>query len=177
GRFTIGNVTTGRASGGRALHLATPYKSEDGSFDGIVVLALNPGNVATEFGRRAWPENHRVSVLDRAGQVVFMIPPSDQYEMPAATREAFDRFRAGQGSTYITRRSSGTDEITSLVRVDAPAADLFVAVSIDLDVALAGLWDITWRSMILALIAILVALLGATVAGAWLLRRPILAMV
>jgi two-component sensor histidine kinase len=39
------------------------------------------------------------------------------------------------------------------------------------------MWDIAWRSMILALIAVLVALLGATLAGMWLLQKPILALV
>jgi two-component sensor histidine kinase len=177
GRFTIGTVTTGRVTGERSLHVSMPYKPQDGSFDGVVVMIINPDSVAREFAQRAWPKNHRLSVLDREGNVVFMIPPSDQYEIRAATRESFERYRQGQGPTFITRRSAGTDEITALVRLNEAPEELFVAVSIDLDIALANLWDIAWRSMILALIAILLALLGATVAGQWLLQRPILALV
>lgn len=177
GRFTIGTVTTGRVTGERSLHVSMPYKPSDGSFDGVVVMIVNPDNVALEFAQRAWPKNHRLSVLDREGNVVFMIPPSEQYEIRAATREAFERYRMGQGPIFITRRATGTDEVTALVRLSEVTEELFVAVSIDLDLALASLWDIAWRSMILALIAILLALLGATVAGAWLLRRPILALV
>ena len=177
GRFTIGTITLGRVTGDRSLHVAMPYKPPDGSFDGIVVMILNPDRVAHEFAQRAWPKNHRVSVLDREGSVVFMIPPTEKYEIRAATREAFDSYRRGYGPTFITRRAAGTDEVTALVRLSEAPDELFVAVSVDLDVALASLWDIAWRSMILALIAILLALLGATVAGAWLLQRPILALV
>src|SRR5690606_35261393 len=78
GRFTIGTVTTGRVTGERSLHVSMPYKPPDGSFDGVVVMIVNPDNVALEFAQRAWPKNHRLSVLDREGNVVFMIPPSEQ---------------------------------------------------------------------------------------------------
>jgi len=177
GRFTIGTVTTGRVTGERSLHVSMPYKPQDGSFDGVVVMIINPDNVAREFALRAWPENHRLSVLDREGNVVFMIPPTDKYEVRAATRDAFESYRGGQGPIFITRRPAGTDEVTAVVRLSDAPNELFVTVSVDLDLALASLWDIAWRSMILALIAILLALLGATLAGAWLLQWPILAMV
>ena len=88
GRFTIGTITLGRVTGDRSLHVAMPYKPPDGSFDGIVVMILNPDRVAHEFAQRAWPKNHRVSVLDREGSVVFMIPPTKEYEIRAATRSA-----------------------------------------------------------------------------------------
>jgi len=177
GRFTIGTVTTGRVTGERSLHVSMPYKPPDGSFDGVIVMILNPDRVAQEFAQRAWPKNHRLSVLDREGNVVFMIPPSENYETRAATRDSFERYKKGEGPTFITRRSGGTDEITALVRLSEAPDELFVAVSVDLDIALASLWDIAWRSMILALIAILLALLGATLAGWLLLQRPILALV
>jgi two-component sensor histidine kinase len=177
GRFTIGTVTTGRVTGERSLHVAMPYKPADNSFDGVIVMILDPDRVAQEFAQRAWPKNHRLSVLDREGNVVFMIPPSENYETRAATRDSFVRYKKGEGPTFVTRRTGGTDEITALVRLSEAPDELFVAVSVDLDLALASLWDIAWRSMILALIAILLALLGASLAGAWLLERPILALV
>jgi two-component sensor histidine kinase len=177
GRFTIGTVTTGRVTGERSLHLSMPYKPPDGSFDGVMVMILNPDRVAQEFAQRAWPKNHRLTVLDREGNVVFMIPPSDNYETRAATRDSFERYKKGEGPTFVSRRSNGPDEMTALVRLSEAPDELFVSVSVDLDLALASLWDIAWRSMILALMAILLALLGASIAGAWLLQRPILAMV
>lgn len=177
GRFTIGEITTGRVTGERSLHVSMPYQTPDGSFDGVMVMILNPDRMAREFARRAWPTNHRLSVLDRNGDLVFMIPPSEQFEVRRATREAFRRSGFERGRTFITSNPAGTDEITGVVRLEEDPAGLYVAVSVDLDLALAGLWDIAWRSMILALIAVFVALLGVTLAGMWLLQRPLLALV
>jgi two-component sensor histidine kinase len=177
GRFTVGTVTTGRVTGERSLHVSMPYSPADGSFDGVIVMILNPDRMASEFARRAWPANHRLSVLDRDGSLVFMIPPTDKFEVRAATREAFERSELVRDRTFVTRNASGAEEITGVVRLEDDPFGLYVAVSVDLDLALAKLWDIAWRSMILALIAILLALLGATLAGMWLLQRPIMALV
>jgi two-component sensor histidine kinase len=175
--FTIGTVTTGRVTGERSLHVSMPYQSRDKSFDGVMVMILNPDRMAREFARRAWPTEHRVSVLDREGNLVFMIPPNDKFEVRAATRAAYERSKNETGRIFITRNPSGTDEITGVVRLEEDPKSLYVEVSVDLDLALASLWDIAWRSMILALIAIFLALLGATLAGMWLLKRPIMALV
>jgi two-component sensor histidine kinase len=177
GRFTVGTVTTGRVTGERSLHVSMPYKPDDGSFDGVIVMILNPDRMAREFAMRAWPTNHRLNVLDREGNPVFTIPPSEKPEVRAATRDAFERSALVRDRTFVTTNQNGTEEITGVVRLDDDPYGLYVAVSVDLDLALAKLWDIAWRSMILALIAILLALLGATLAGMWLLQRPILALV
>lgn len=177
GKFTIGTIATGRVTEERSLHVSMPYQSPDKSFDGVVVMVLNPDRLAREFARRAWPADHRLSVLDREGNLVFMIPPSEKYQVRAVTRDAFRRSGQEVSRTFVSRNPGGADEITGVVRLDDDPQGLYVAVSVDLDLALASLWDIAWRSMILALIAILLALLGTTLAGAWLLQRPILAMV
>lgn len=177
GRFTIGTVTTGRVTGEHSLHVSMPYQSPDGSFDGVIVLILNPEQMARDFARRAWPTNHRLSVLDRDGNLVFMLPPSDKFEVRVATRSAFLRSELVRDRIVVTQGADGTEEITGIVRLDEEPEGLYVAVSVDLNLALARLWDIAWRSMILALIAVLVALLGATLAGMWLLQKPILSLV
>jgi len=177
GRFTIGNITTGRVTGERSLHASMPYQTPDKRFDGVIVFILNPERIAREFAHRAWPANHRLSVLDREGNVVFMIPPAEKTELHTAAREAFRRSTVSRDRTFIVRNSDGTDEIVGVQLLDDEPHGLYVAVSVDLDLALAQLWDVAWRSMILALIAILLALLGATLAGVWLLQRPILALV
>ncbi len=178
GNFTVGTVAVGRVTGNRSIHVSMPYKSPDGSFDGIVVMILNPDRIARDFEQRAWPRNHRLSVLDREGNLVFMVPPTEKFELRAATRAAFERSAYDPRRTFITQPpGGGPDEITGVTRLEEDPDGLYIAVSVDLDVALAALWDIAWRSMILALIAILLALLGATLAGSWLLQRPVLAMV
>ena len=178
GRLTVGTITTGRVTGERSLHISMPYQSPDKRFDGVIVFILNPDRVASEFAARAWPENHRLSVLDRQGSLVFTVPPTESVAARAITREAFERTYYKQPSrTMIVREANGTEAVVGFVGLDEDPKGLFVAVSMDLDVALAQLWDTAWRSTILALIAIFLALLGTTLAAAYLFQRPVLAMV
>jgi two-component sensor histidine kinase len=178
GQLTVGTITTGRVTGERSLHVSMPYQTPDKRFDGVVVLILNPDRIANDFAARDWPVHHRLSVLDRQGALVFTVPPTQDVAARAITREAFERTLYNQPTrTMIVRETDGTEAIVGFVGLDEEPKGLFVAVSVDLDVALAQLWDMAWRSTILALIAILLALLGTTLAAAYLFQRPVLALV
>jgi two-component sensor histidine kinase len=178
GQLTVGTITTGRVTGERSLHISMPYQTPDKRFDGVIVFILNPDRVANDFAIRDWPPNHRLSVLDRQGSLVFTVPPTEDVAERALTREAFERTHYQQPArTMIVREADGTEAIVGFVGLEEDPKGLFVAVSIDLDVALAQLWDTAWRSTILAIIAILLALLGTTLAAAYLFQRPVLALV
>jgi two-component sensor histidine kinase len=178
GQLTVGTITTGRVTGERSLHISMPFQTPDKRFDGVVVFILNPDRVANDFAARAWPSHHRLSVLDRQGSLVFTVPPTEDVAARAITREAFESTYYRQPSrTMIVREPSGTETVVGFVGLDEDPKGLFVAVSVDLDVALAQLWETVWRSTILAIIAILIALLGATLAAAYLFQRPVLALV
>jgi two-component sensor histidine kinase len=177
GQFTVGTITVGRVTGERSLHVSMPFVSPEKNFDGVIVLILNPDRIAREFANRAWPEHQRLTVLDREGSLVFTVPPTEEVAARAVSREAFEQSFRLAGRSFVLRRDDGPDEMIGFARLDEEPRGLFVAVSIDLDVALAQLWDTAWRSTIFALIAILLALLGTTLAGMWLLQRPVMAMV
>jgi two-component sensor histidine kinase len=176
GDFTIGTVTIGRVTGERSLHMSMPYKSEDGSFDGIIVLVLNPDRIGREFAQRAWPAIHRLSVLDREGSLVFSIPMSDgdTAAAQAVARYAFQRSKFDRARVFEVKSPQGNNEIAGVIRIDEEPIGLFVAVSVDLDLALAEVWESAWRSTILALIAVMIALLGAWLAGFWFFQKPVL---
>jgi two-component sensor histidine kinase len=177
GKFTVGTITTGRVTGERSLHVSMPYEAPDKSFSGVVVMILNPDRIAREFAQRAWPANHRLSVMDRNGALVFTIPQTDQVEATEVSRQAFAKSALSRDRVFVMRNQSGSEEIVGIQPLDEQPDGLYVAVSVDLDLALARLWDIAWRSMILAIIAILLALLGATLAAVVLLQRPVLSLV
>jgi len=176
--FTIGKVTTGRVTKERSLHMAMPYKSPDGGFDGVIVLILNPDQIGREFARRAWPTIHRLTVLDREGSLVFAIPvpEGETASVMAVANYVFQRSKFDLARTFAAKGPQGNDEVVGVIRVDEEPEGLFVAVSVDLDVALAELWESAWRSTILALIAVPFALLSVTIAGYFLFQRPVLDM-
>ncbi|MCC6946248.1 MAG: ATP-binding protein [Bradyrhizobiaceae bacterium] len=177
--FTIGTVTTGRVTGERSLHMSMPYKSRDGSFDGVVVLILNPDRIGRDFARRTWPAIHQLTVLDREGSLVFAIPEAEGQAAPvtAVASYAFQRAKFDRARTFAAKGAQGNDEIVGVMRVDEEPNGLFVAVSVDLDLALAELWESAWRNTIFAIIAVLFALLSATIVGYFLLQRPVLELV
>lgn len=175
--FTVGTITTGRVTGERSLHISMPFQTPDKRFDGIIVLILNPDRIAREYAQRAWPAHHRLSVLDREGSLVFTVPPTEEAAARAIGRQAFERSFHVPGHTLIVRNEAAADEIVGFVPLDSEPHGLFVAVSVDLNIALAPLWETAWRSTILALIAILLALLGTTLAAIVLLQKPVLALV
>jgi two-component sensor histidine kinase len=177
GRLIVGQVTTGRVTGQRSLHVSMPYAPPDKSFDGVVVFILNPDRVAREFAIRPWLEGHQLSVFDRQGDLVFSIPPSEGTEARSAALEAFKRSTKSQERTFVVRSPDGADRVIAVQGLDDEPEGLAIIVSVDLDLALAALWDIAWRSAIYAIIAILLALLGATLAGIVLIQRPVLALV
>lgn len=178
GGFTIGTVTVGRVTGERSIHFSMPYQSADSSFDGIIALVLNPDRIGREFAKRAWPTVHKLSVLDRQGALVFTIPMtnSDAAGAQAVAQYAFQRSQFDRARTFVARGPQGNEEVVGVMRVDEEPVGLFIAVSIDLDLALAELWESAWRSTILALIAVMFALLSAWIAGYWLFQWPVLEM-
>jgi two-component sensor histidine kinase len=177
GRLTVGTLTVGRVTRERSIHVSMPYKREDGGFDGIVVLILDPEQIAVQFSARPRELHHRVSVLDRDGTLVFTVPTYDEAEARTITRQVFERTRLMPPGTLVAGNSRGEPEIVGYVPLDFAPAGLFVAVGIDRDVALAQVWDTAWRFVIFGLIAVLLALLGTTFAAWWLLQRPVQALV
>jgi two-component sensor histidine kinase len=116
-------------------------------------------------------------VLDREGSLVFTVPATEEVAARAISREAFERSFKVAGRTFVLKNPSKADEMVGFVPLDEDPEGLFVAVSIDLDTAMSKLWDTVWRSTILAIMAILLALLGSTIAAIWLFQRPVQAMV
>src|SRR6267378_220159 len=57
GRLTIGTLVQGRVTQSSSIHLSMPYRKQDGSFEGVIVVILNPERVAQDLSRRPSPPN------------------------------------------------------------------------------------------------------------------------
>jgi len=175
GRLTVGTLTTGRVTGERSIHVSIPYRSPDGRFDGIAVLILNPEKIVQEFAARPWQADHRVTVFDREGSVILSIPPqeagSDLY-----SKRLFERLRGARSGWLLAETAPKREEIVGFVSLkEAPS--LVVAVGVDRALALAQVRKTFWRSAIIGLMAIMLAVLGIWLAADVLIRRPVLKMV
>jgi two-component sensor histidine kinase len=178
GQLTVGTLTIGRVTGERSIHVSMPYRNRDGGFEGVVVLILNPEKIAQQFAARPWQLNHRIAVFDREGSLVLSAPPEEASTARRLGTQLFER--AGNtptAGTITIETGQGSQEIVAFVPVSEAPKSLVVAVSIDRDVALANVRATAWRSIILGLIALVIAVGGIWFASHILIRRPVLAMV
>ncbi len=177
GLFTIGTLTVGRVTGQSSIHVSMPYRDDNKHVNGVVVLILNPEKIAQEFTARPWPANQRIMVFDREGSVVLSIHGEGGAETASRDKQIFERARDAPGSAFTTESAPGQQEIVGFVSLNEPPAGLVVAVAINRELALVQINAMFWRSAVIGLIAIILAILGVWLATHVLIRRPVLRMV
>ena len=177
GQFTVGTLTVGRVTGQSSIHVSMRYRDDSKHVDGIVVLILNPEKIAQEFTARPWRANQRVTVFDREGSIVLSIHGEGGAETASRDKQIFERARDAPGSAFTTETAPGQQEIVGFVSLNEPPVGLVVAVSIDRELALAQINAMFWRSAVIGLMAIVLAILGVWLATHILIRRPVLKMV
>jgi len=177
GRLTIGILTTGRVTGERSIHVSIPYKSPDGSFDGVFALVLNPDRIGQEFAERRMQIYHRIMVIDRQGALVFTIPNTDEANAQLLVKQAVTRAGGRGGQTFIVKNEQGNDQIVGYVPLEESPDGLFIAVAIDRDLALNEFSVVARRSAVFGVLALLFAIAGILGTSDALIRRPVLAMV
>jgi two-component sensor histidine kinase len=177
GHLTVGTLTVGRVTGESSIHVSMPHRSADGRANGVVVMILNPEKIAQEFEARPWPPHHRLTVFDRDGSVVLRVPRQRGTEPNTRDRDIFERARDAPSGTFLVNRESGRDEIVGFVPLKEAPEGLVVAVSTASSTTLARLQSISWRSFIVGLIAIALAVIATWFAAHILIRRPLLDIV
>ena len=177
GQLTVGTLTVGRVTGERSIHVSMPYRSTDGRFDGVAVLILNPEKIAQEFAARRWLPNHRVSVFDREGSLVLSIPEQAAKAATLLGKQLFERMGNTPAGTFVTETAPGHEEIIGFVPLHEAHPSLYVAGGVDRDLALAAVRATAWRSVILGLIALVLAIVGIWWASDILIRQPVRAIV
>jgi two-component sensor histidine kinase len=177
GRLTVGPLIHDRATRAASMHLSMPYRAGDGSSQGVIVLVLNPERVAQDLAGRSWRSQHRIIVLDREGSLVLAVPQDSAEDAKAIVQDIFPRVASASSEAVYARASARRPEIVGFVPVHNAPNDLFVAVAIDQDVALAEARRANEQSLAFAFITILLAIAGVSLATYFLIDRPIRAMV
>jgi two-component sensor histidine kinase len=174
GKFTVGVLTTGRVTGEPSIHLSMPYRTADNHLNGVVAVILNPEKVARDFETREWPPQHRLTVFDRDGNAMLRIPRS---EGVPNDRKIFERARDAPSGTFVVEQERGQQEIVGFVPLKEAPEGVVVAVSVDRDLALARLQTISKRSLVLGIMATILATLITWLVAHSLISRPVLRMV
>jgi two-component sensor histidine kinase len=176
-RFTIGTLVRGRVTGQTSIHLSLPFTRADGAPGGVVALVLNPDIMAQDLAARPWRTHHRILVLDRDGAVVATVPQEQVEDAGAIARNLKPQLASKQPGIVDVQGLEGREEIVGFVPVKPSQPGLFVAVSIDRELALEEVRYTNTRSIAFGLITLLLAAGGVWGATYFLINRPVRAIV
>src|SRR5262249_15620328 len=137
GRLTVGTLVQGRVTQSSSIHLSMPYHQQNGGFEGIIVVVLNPERMAQELARRIRPTAQVAMVLDREGELVFTLPPERRQAAEAISTEIFQKVSDAPSGTMIATGAQGRRQIVGYVPLSDPPTGLFIAVASDREDALA----------------------------------------
>jgi two-component sensor histidine kinase len=177
GRMTVGTLVQGRVTHAPSLHVSAPYRKQDGSFEGVIVVILNPERLAQELASRPWRSDQLVLVLDREGSLVLSLPPGRSEEAKVLAQQVFAAAHPATPGVLSATDGRGRGYIVGYSPLAETPAGLLVANATDREQALTEVRQATTRSVVFGLLAVLVAVAGAWLVIHLLIRRPVLAMV
>lgn len=177
GELTIGTLVQGRVTRSTSIHISMPFNKGDGVARGVIVLILNPERVAQDLSARPWRTNHRVTVMDRDGSLVFTIPQQGEEDARAIAKAVFPTARISEGGVAQAPDTRGRPQIVGFVPLEEAPRGLITAVSVDRDTALADVRLTAWRSIVFGLVAVVLAVAGMMWTANVLIRRPLRAIV
>jgi two-component sensor histidine kinase len=177
GELTVGTLVQGRVTKTASIHIAMPFNKGDGVDRGVIVLILNPERVAQDLSARPWRTNNRVIVLDREGSLVFTIPQQGEQDAREIAKSIYPTARTSKDGIAQAADARGRPQIVGFSAVEEVPSGLITAVSVDRDAALAEVRQAAWRSILLGLAAVVLAVAGTIWAANALIRRPVKAIV
>jgi two-component sensor histidine kinase len=177
GELTVGTLVQGRVTRANSIHISMPFTKADGVLRGVIVVILNPERVAQDLSARPWRTNHRVTVMDREGSLVFTIPQQGEEDARAIAKAVFPTARISPAGLAQAVDARGRPQIVGFAPLEEAPSGLITAVSIDRDQALAEVRQTAWRSILFGLAAVILAVGGMVWTANVLIRRPLKAIV
>jgi len=158
-KFSVGEYSTGRASGRPGISFGMPVYSNEGILNGVAFAALDIGRMRAALAAGPVLDGAQLRLMDRRGTVVAMHPASEGLQ-GGRERDAvvLDAAQARQPGLREGADADGVERVYAYAPVGGAAGDgLFLAISAPRDVITAGPRK--------ALLINLLALLGMTVFG------------
>jgi len=165
-RFTIGDFVMGRISNLPVLVFAYPISDEQDNFKGAAFAALSLQWLQKLVSAANLPPNSRITVIDRQRNVLARFPDDDQWKGKNIAGTPLDAALRRTTTDNVERLQdlSGTEKLFGISALygDSDAPEAYIAVGIDVDVALAEPNAMLQRNLI-----VVAALLALLFASAW----------
>jgi two-component sensor histidine kinase len=142
------------------------------------VLTGDSEQLTEKFRAYQWGPEHRLLVLDGQGSLILTLPTNDPQEEADALAKSISRLiSSAKSGTIDIKDSSGRSLIVGVAASASAPENLFTAVALDRDSALAETSIVNVRGIVLDGIFIILAVIFVWSAGYFMIDRPIRAII
>ncbi|PWC54713.1 PAS domain-containing protein [Azospirillum sp. TSO22-1] len=176
GRFTPGEWMEWPLDGEPVLSFGMPYVDGNGEIGGAVLVTLDLRWLADSLAGRRLSGDVRLTLADRNGTVLVQAPDTGRLggsPLPEALRPLL---RANDPGVAEVADADGTTRVVAHSPVRDGVHDLFVAVAIDRDAAMARIDRTTVEGVVMTVVGLVIAMLAAWGGGTLFVRRPVAAL-
>ena len=175
-KLSVETINQGGLTQSTSIQLSMPFKDADGSIKGVVVLTGDSEQLAERFRAYQWRPEHRLLVMDGQGSLILALPTNDSQEADALAKSISPLISSAKSGTVDIKDSIGRSLIVG-VAVSAAPENLFTAVALDRDSALAETSVVNVRGIAFVFIFIILAVIVVWLAAYLMIDRPIRAII
>jgi HAMP domain-containing protein len=151
GSFTVGEFSTGLASGRKLIPFALPFYRDDGRMGGVIVAALSLDWLAQSIARKGVPPGAALAIVDRNGTYLARYPDNDRFmglTLPRVRQATTD-----PPDTADTVDLDGVHRIVGYAALPLEAGGLVVSFGFNKARAFSEIWQHTRRGVLLIMLS------------------------
>jgi two-component sensor histidine kinase len=176
-KLSVETINQGRLTQSTSIQLSMPYKDADGSIKGVMVLTGDSEQLAERFRAYQWRPEHRLLVMDGQSSLILALPTNDSQEADALAKSISPLIPSAKSGTIYIKDSIGRSLIVGVAASASAPENLFTAVALDRDSALAETSVVNVRGIALVFIFIILAVMVVWLAAYFMIDRPIRAII
>jgi two-component sensor histidine kinase len=176
-KLSVETINQGRLTQSTSIQLSMPFKDADGSIKGAMVLTGDSEQLAERFRAYQWRPEHRLLVMDGQGSLILALPTNDSQEADALAKSISPLILSAKSGTIYIKDSIGRSLIVGVAASASAPENLFTAVALDRDSALAETSVVNVRGIALVFIFIILAVMVVWLAAYLMIDRPIRAII
>jgi two-component sensor histidine kinase len=176
-KFTVRTIAQGRPTGSTSIRLSMPYKDADGTPKGVIVFIGDLEKFAESFRTYQWRPDHRLILLDGHGSLVLTLPTEDSEQADAVAKLIFPLISHVKSGAVVVKDPIGRSLIVGVATPSSAAENLYTAIALDRDSALAETSIVDVRGIEFDFILIIVAVIAVWLAAYLMIDRPVRAII
>jgi two-component sensor histidine kinase len=173
----FGTIVAGRPTGATSIRLSMPYKDADGTLKGVIVLIGDLQKFAERLQAYQWRPDHRLILLDGHGSLVLTLPTGDSGQADTIAKLIFPPASYAKPGAVVVKDPIGRSLIVGVAAPGDASENLYTAVALDRDSALAETSIVNVRGIVFDFIFIILAVAVVWLAAYLMIDRPVKAII